>query len=149
MMPWVWPLLLSLTVFLASGFNPTNPVSLDHSDKVVHFLVFGLIAIMVVRIRRPTSLMWALVSFFIVSAFGALDEFRQSFALGRNVGFVDWLADTLGAGVAVTSYKILPWLVEITKTGLLEKLVWAPKKDPDNEIKTIHNRTEDPHPSGC
>ena len=40
-------------------------------------------------------------------------------------------------------------LVEITKTGALEKLVWAPKKDPDNEIKTIHNRTEDPHPSGC
>ena len=40
-------------------------------------------------------------------------------------------------------------LVEITKTVPLEKLVWAPKKDPDNEIKTIHNRTEDPHPSGC
>ena len=40
-------------------------------------------------------------------------------------------------------------VVEITKTGPLEKLVWAPIKDPDNEIKTIHNRTEDPHPSGC
>ena len=40
-------------------------------------------------------------------------------------------------------------MVEITKTGPLEKLVWAPIKDPDNEIKTIHNRTEDPHPSGC
>jgi hypothetical protein len=40
-------------------------------------------------------------------------------------------------------------LVEITKTVPLEKLVWAPIKDPDNEIKTIHNRTEDPHPSGC
>jgi len=40
-------------------------------------------------------------------------------------------------------------LVEITKTGPLEKLVWALIKDPDNEIKTIHNRTEDPHPSGC
>ena len=34
-------------------------------------------------------------------------------------------------------------LVEITKTGPLEKLVWAPIKDPDNEIKTIHNRTEE------
>ena len=40
-------------------------------------------------------------------------------------------------------------VVEITKTGPLEKLVWALIKDPDNEIKTIHNRTEDPHPSGC
>jgi hypothetical protein len=40
-------------------------------------------------------------------------------------------------------------VVEITKTVPLEKLVWAPIKDPDNEIKTIHNRTEDPHPSGC
>lgn len=40
-------------------------------------------------------------------------------------------------------------LVEITKTVPLEKLVWAPIKDPDNEIKTIHNRTEDPHSSGC
>jgi hypothetical protein len=34
-------------------------------------------------------------------------------------------------------------VVEITKTGPLEKLVWAPIKDPDNEIKTIHNRTEE------
>jgi hypothetical protein len=34
-------------------------------------------------------------------------------------------------------------LVEITKTGPLEKLVWALIKDPDNEIKTIHNRTEE------
>ena len=40
-------------------------------------------------------------------------------------------------------------LGEITKTGPLEKLVWAPIKDPDNEIKTIHNRTEDPHSSRC
>ena len=40
-------------------------------------------------------------------------------------------------------------LVEITKTGPLEKLVWAPIKDPDNEIKTIHNRIENPHSSGC
>jgi hypothetical protein len=32
-------------------------------------------------------------------------------------------------------------VVEITKTGPLEKLVWALIKDPDNEIKTIHNRT--------
>lgn len=35
------------------------------------------------------------------------------------------------------------FVVEITETGPLEKLVWAPIKDPDNEIKTIHNRTEE------
>ena len=45
----------------------------------------------------------------------------------------------------VISLLLLPCLlvVEITKTGPLEKLVWAPIKDPDNESKTIHNRTEE------
>ena len=39
--------------------------------------------------------------------------------------------------------QCLDIVVEITKTGPLEKLVWAPIKDPDNESKTIHNRTEE------
>lgn len=45
--------------------------------------------------------------------------------------------------------KLLNVLVEVTKTAPLEKLVWASRKDPDNEIKTIHHRTKDPHPAGC
>ena len=122
MKPWIWPFLLAITIVLASGANPTNPIDVNHSDKVVHFLVFGLIAIMVMRIQRPSTLIWALTSFFIASGFGALDEFRQSFTQGRNVEFADWVADTLGAGIAVTSYKMLPWFSAILEVNISQNL---------------------------
>ncbi|MDA1066526.1 MAG: VanZ family protein [Verrucomicrobia bacterium] len=122
MKPWIWPFLLAITIVLASGVNTTNPIDVNHSDKVVHFLVFGLIAIMVVRIQKPGTLIWALISFFVVSGFGALDEFRQSFTPGRSVEFADWLADTLGAGIAITSYKVLPWFSSFLEVNIPQKL---------------------------
>jgi VanZ family protein len=40
----------------------------------------------------------------VVSAFGASDEWHQSFVPGRFTDFWDWLADTLGAAIAVGLY---------------------------------------------
>jgi VanZ family protein len=122
MKPWIWPFLLATTIVLASGVNPINPIHVNHIDKVVHFLVFGLIAIMLVRIQKPCTWTWVLISFFIVTGFGAMDEFRQSFTPGRSVEFADWLADTLGAGIAVTSYKVLPWFSTILEVNISQKL---------------------------
>jgi hypothetical protein len=39
-------------------------------------------------------------------------------------------------------------VVEVTRTGPFEKLVWVPTKDPENERQEIHDRRKDPHPSG-
>jgi hypothetical protein len=81
-----------------------------------------------------------------------IKNFKQTTAEGRD-DFLSKENHVLKTGVelvlARSALKHAADVVEITKTGPLEKLVWALIKDPDNEIKTIHNRTEDPHPSGC
>jgi VanZ family protein len=43
-----------------------------------------------------------------VSLFGLCDEWRQSFTPGRFVEFADWVADTVGALVAVFVYQTWP-----------------------------------------
>ncbi|MBI4624416.1 MAG: VanZ family protein, partial [Verrucomicrobia bacterium] len=71
-------------------------------DKVAHFMVYGLLATLVCRLGRGwRALAWALVA---VSAFGATDEWHQTFVPGRSSEFADWIADTLGAALAVLLY---------------------------------------------
>ena len=38
----------------------------------------------------------------IVTFYGMLDEFHQSFIPGRSMEFFDWLADFLGAAAGIT-----------------------------------------------
>jgi VanZ family protein len=113
--------MLVATIIWASGTNPANPINASHSDKLIHFLVFGLISILVVRLKNPVTWKWAVISFLLVSAFGALDEFRQSFTPGRAVEFEDWVADTLGAAVAVVFYKSVPFFQKILEVKLPTK----------------------------
>lgn len=121
MKSYIWPLLLIATIVWASGSNPTNPVNVSYSDKAIHFLVFGLIAILVVRMRRPVTWKWAIMTFLVVSGFGALDELRQSFTPGRSVEIEDWLADSLGAAAAIAFYKSLPMFSNLLEFKLSTK----------------------------
>jgi VanZ family protein len=98
---WVYPLLVAALVVVASGRSQVAAPGIMHIDKVGHGLVFGLIATLIVRIMDRRKGWWAVV---IVSLFGISDEFRQSFTPGRSVEFADWVADTVGALLAVTLY---------------------------------------------
>jgi hypothetical protein len=51
----------------------------------------------------------AWLAVLIVSAFGATDEWHQSFVPGRDCDVFDWLADTAGAALAVTLYVKWTW----------------------------------------
>ena len=35
----------------------------------------------------------------------------------------------------------------LVSTGPFEELIWAPRKGPENEKETIHNRNQDSHPT--
>jgi VanZ family protein len=84
-------------------------------DKVVHFGVFGALATAAVRLVPGRHAGWVLVG---VSLFGASDEWHQSFTAGRSVELADWIADALGATVAVLAYTRWAWY-----RALLEKRV--------------------------
>ena len=98
---WLWPLLLAATVFIASGRGQVAAPDIIDFDKVAHFSIFGLLATLVVRVE-PCGRGWLAIG--LVSLFGLLDEWHQSFTPGRSVEIADWVADTLGAVVATRFY---------------------------------------------
>jgi VanZ family protein len=102
----IFPVLYAAVIFLGSsrsGFGPPLPAQ---SDKLVHFLAFGLLATATCRLGHGwRAALWALLA---VSAYGAADEWHQSFVPMRSSDFFDWVADTLGAAVAVSVYHGWP-----------------------------------------
>lgn len=113
---WLWPVLLATAITAASGQSQGRALDLINADKLVHFLVFGLLATLVVRNGFAPRQAWVAVA--AVSAFGAADEWHQGFTPGRVVEVADWVADTLGAAVAVALYVRSPlWRTWLERGG--------------------------------
>jgi len=98
------PPLLLMAVIAWLSHRPL-PVGLAHgSDKVVHFLVYGILAALWVRALRPREpgggrrafRRALLVAVVVTAAWGVLDEIHQSFVPGRDASPGDAVADTLG-----------------------------------------------------
>jgi VanZ family protein len=99
---------------MVSGTNTLATPDLDFDisyDKIAHLLVFGLLATAVLRIPRFFNKGWpgVCITIVLISLYGALDEYRQSFTDGRTVEFDDWIADTLGAILASIAYFKWHW----------------------------------------
>jgi VanZ family protein len=97
-----WALLVAALIVVASSRSQVLSGGFEGSDKVVHFCIYGLLATLVCRAGRGwRAAAWALLA---TSAFGATDEWHQSFVPGRSCDVFDWLADTSGAALAVGLY---------------------------------------------
>jgi VanZ family protein len=114
-----WPVALAATIFLASSRSQIAGPSIEGSDKVVHFAVYGLLATLTVRLGRGWKAV--VLTVLLVSAYGASDEWHQSFTPGRSVEFEDWLADTLGGALAVALYTLWPWYRRLLEISLFRK----------------------------
>jgi len=104
-----WPFLIILAIFAASSVQRLAAPDLDFefsTDKLAHFLVFGLLATSIVRTQyfKKNGLRGAFSAVCLTSLYGICDELRQSMTPGRSVEFADWIADTAGASVAVIFY---------------------------------------------
>ena len=123
----VWVLCLMVGITMASGTSQLATPDIElfiSKDKLVHFLVFGLLATSIIRMPKVQNMGWkgAVTTVCAVSLFGAADELHQSFTPGRMVEIADWVADTLGALLAVVLYCKWRWY-----RSLLEK---TPQKRP-------------------
>lgn len=79
------------------------PQLFPHQDKLHHFIayaVMGALAFRAMRHRLHGNALW-LAGVIFCSLYGVSDEYHQSFVPGRMSEVADWLADTLGAAVAV------------------------------------------------
>lgn len=106
---WLWPILLAALIFAASSRSEVAAPSVPGTDKAAHFVAYGMLATLVLRAfrgadqRLATSAPWA--ALLLASLHGISDEWHQSFTPGRAVEVADWVADTLGAALAVTFYS--------------------------------------------
>ncbi len=94
------------SIAVASSRPVVGGPEIPHFDKVVHFLVYGLLGTLFARVRSLRTwgglgIGWAVV---FASAYGAIDEVHQSFTPGRFVELADWVADSAGAALAVWLY---------------------------------------------
>lgn len=124
----LWPCLLVSCIFLVSGTPKLAAPDVQlyiSKDKLAHFLVFGLLATSIIRISafKRRKFFGAVAVALMVSLYGGLDEWHQSFTPNRSVEFADWIADSVGASVAVFVYTQWTWY-----RNLLEKPVLLKKK---------------------
>ena len=103
------PTSLAVSILIASStqdiavpniYIPYSP------DKLLHFVVFGLLATVILRTKKLRQMRTRdlIISILVVSFYGLSDEICQSFTPGRSVELGDWTADTIGAIVAVILY---------------------------------------------
>lgn len=100
-LPWK---LLMIAIFIQSSFEQIGLPYLGFvwQDKFLHFLVFGILAFLIARSFKNTSIsslnkyysIWAIG---ITTIYGILDEFHQYYVPGRSSTIADWIADVLGA----------------------------------------------------
>lgn len=131
--PWIFKCILTAAyagIIYWESSQDTSSISLPHhTDKLVHFAVFGLLCLMICWSLSSVTIgnKWIykiILAIGITSLYGASDEFHQFFTPNRSVEIFDWLADTAGA---VTSGLL--WQVTTHKRQIKKKLL-ATEKTP-------------------
>ncbi len=109
------------TLFYLSH-QPTleTPQLFSGQDKLFHMLAYAVLGFLLLGARKPLvngfSSAQVNASILIASLYGISDEVHQYFVPGRNADPWDWVADTLGAVIAVS---LLCWLSRKWKTALV------------------------------
>lgn len=104
-MPWrqlAPPLILIALIFASSSRSSAGAPPIPGIDKLVHFVVYGLLATLFCR--AGSGWRAAVVAVLVTSTYGGLDEWHQSFVPGRSSEVLDWIADTSGAVLGVFAY---------------------------------------------
>jgi VanZ family protein len=127
-----WALLVAALIFYASSRSHVAAPGITRiDDKFGHFGVYGLLGTLVCRLGRGPR--GALAAMILVSAYGASDEWHQSFVPGRSTELEDWIADTIGAGLGIGLYagwsRYRRWLEKPLGRGRkrIEKLPARPR----------------------
>jgi len=105
-------LLLGSTIFFEALHAPTIDDSvIPNLDKIVHALVFGLLAFLLLRSLRAFDFArdWRVLLGvgLIVTIIGVLDEWMQSMVPGRTASLMDVLADGLGVASVLLTVAML------------------------------------------
>jgi VanZ family protein len=134
-----WPVAWAALIFYLSSrpVLPTPPIPI--ADKIAHLGAYGLLGTLLCRLGHGWRA--AVLAWFIAAAYGATDEWHQAYVPGRSTEIADWLADAIGAALAVTLYT--RWAAY---RNLLERPIGRKRTEPGSgEISNSKN--QDPRES--
>jgi VanZ family protein len=98
---WWPPLAWAVVIFIGTSIpNPQPPSTFIYADKLVHFVLYGVLGLLLTRAAVPDgSLSGATIMRLVaLCAIGAaLDEWHQTVIPGRTAELGDWVADSAGA----------------------------------------------------
>lgn len=105
----IWPAALAATIVFASGNAMAQLPGtswIPDFDKLQHMLVFGLLATLVCRMDKDHCLLLrnGIYAVAVTALFGITDELHQYLTPVRFFEVDDWVADLVGAILAVALY---------------------------------------------
>jgi len=124
---WIFKCILTLVyagIIYWESSRDTSSVSLPyHTDKIVHFMEFGLLCLMTCwllsSVRIWTNGIYKIIlAVGITSLYGISDEFHQLFTPNRSVDVFDWMADTIGAVTAGLLWQKITRITHIKEKSL-------------------------------
>jgi len=108
---WFPPLLYMAAIFYVSSRSQPLPALTEHVwDKLLHLTEYAGLGALWCRALRSEGWRWPaaiLVSLLAVMAYGASDEWHQSFVPLRDSSVRDWLADMLGGTLGAAGFALV------------------------------------------
>ena len=108
---WLPLLLYMAAIFHFSSESHPLPALTAHVwDKLLHFVEYTGLGLLWCRALRGERLGWAAATVLAVlatAAYGASDEWHQSFVPLRDSSVRDWFADALGGSAGAAAYFLL------------------------------------------
>jgi len=99
----------SLIFWLSSKSVLPTPMLFIHQDKLHHLGAYFIMGVLAWRffndyLQKPWLVF--LLSLCFCSLYGGSDEFHQSYVPNREADVLDWMADTLGALMALITIHL-------------------------------------------
>ena len=111
----------SFIFWLSSKPTLPAPMLFTHQDKIFHmgaYFIMGILAWRFFNDLFAKPIIVFLVSLCFSSIYGISDEWHQSYVPGREADILDWLADTLGALIALVTIQLTKRrFKQVTQTG--------------------------------
>lgn len=104
------PVIAFMFAVIALADQEPGVVSFPVPDKLVHASAYAVLGVLTLRathrgLSRP-RIAPAVLAMVITLGFGAVDEWNQTRFSHRDASFGDWIADGVGAGLALVGVRI-------------------------------------------
>jgi VanZ family protein len=107
---WIPPIVyMALIFYFSSESEPLPAVTERVWDKALHVVAYAGLGVLFCRAFRGEGIGWTsaiLLALLSTSAYGASDEWHQSFIPLRESTVRDWVADTVGASIGAVAYRL-------------------------------------------